>query len=85
MKKLVLKTFVLILMTMVLVSCGSYYKITEPSSDKTYYTKDIESKREGAVLFTDEATGSEITLQNSEVTKIDKDEFKAGTTPPKEE
>jgi len=85
MKQLLLKACALILMAIFLVSCGSYYKVTEPSSDKTYYTKKIKSKSEGAVIFTDEVSGSEITLQNSEVIKIDKEEFKEKTMPPKEE
>ncbi len=83
--KIAFRVMVIGLMAMFLVSCGSYYKVTEPSSDKTYYTKKIKSKKEGAVVFTDEASGSDVTLQNSEVTEIDKDEFKTGTMPPKEE
>ncbi|MCG8636859.1 MAG: hypothetical protein MI863_23710 [Desulfobacterales bacterium] len=85
MKHIVLKVSVLILTAIFLASCGSYYKVSEPSSDKTYYTKKIDSKREGAVIFTDEVSGSQITLQNSEVTEIDKDEFMAATEPPEKE
>ena len=60
-----------------LAGCSSYYRITDPSSGKQYYTKDIDSDRSGAVEFKDAQTGSRVTLQNSEVAKIKKDEYKA--------
>jgi len=83
--KIAFRVMLIGLMAIFLVSCGSYYKVTEPSSDKVYYTKKIKSKKQGAVVFTDETSGSDVTLQNSEVTKIDKKEFKAATVQPKQE
>lgn len=64
-----------------IIACGSgyYYKVVDPSSGKTYYTKKISEERGGAVKLEDAASGSTVTIQNSEVTKIDRTEFNANT------
>ena len=82
MKKIVFKTVVVVVFALLVVGCGSYYKVTEPSSDKVYYTKEIDKNRSGSIVFKDEATGSEVTLQNSEIMEIDKEEFKSKTVSP---
>ena len=58
--------------------CSSYYKVTDPGSGKIYYTNEIE-KDDGAIEFEDANSGSTVTIQNSEVTEISKEEFKANT------
>lgn len=68
-------------MMFLFTACGSYYMVKDPSSEKTYYTQKIKDKKEGAVNFKDAVTGSEVTIQNSEVTRIKKDEFKKAITP----
>jgi hypothetical protein len=78
------KLFVLLLtlfMMLLFTACGSYYMVKDPSSEKIYYTQKIKTKKEGAVAFKDALTGSEVTIQNSEVTQIKKDEYKKGITP----
>lgn len=67
-------------MVFVLTSCGKYYMVTDPSTDKTYYTKKIKSQKGGAVQFEDGKSGSDITIQNSEVKQISKDEYVTNTT-----
>jgi hypothetical protein len=67
--------------TVLLAGCGGYYTVRDPGSGTTYYTTDID-KAGSAVQFKDAKTGSAITLQNSEVKEISKDEFTKGTTPP---
>lgn len=65
---------------LVLSACGGgYYKVTDPASSKTYYTEDLSEKENGAVKLKDANTGGTVTLQNSEVIKIKKEEFKANT------
>ena len=66
------KTFIVVLATVICAGCaGSYYKVTDPGSGKVFYTEEV--KRNGpAVEFKDAATGSVVTLQNSEVAQIDK-------------
>ncbi len=81
MKNKLFVLFLTLFMALLFTGCGSYYKVKDPSSDKTYYTKKIKDKREGAVKFTDAVSGSEVTIQNSEVTKIKKDEYKKAIEP----
>ena len=62
-----------------LAGCSSYYRVTDPASGKTYYTKEVsEAGRAGAVKIKDEKTGSTVTLQSSEVKEISADEYEAG-------
>lgn len=59
-------------------ACASYYKVTDPVSGRTYYTQDVEHERGGAATFTDAGSSAKITIQNSEVKEITKDEFNVG-------
>jgi hypothetical protein len=81
MKNKLLVVFLTFFMMLLFTACGSYYMVKDPSSDKTYYTQKIKDKREGAIKFQDAITGSEVTIQNSEVTKIKKDDYKKAITP----
>jgi hypothetical protein len=63
---------------MILGGCGSYYQVRDASSSKEYYTTDIDNAG-SAIKFKDVKTGSLVTLQNSEVKEISKDEFAKGT------
>jgi hypothetical protein len=56
--------------------CASYQRVTDPTTQKVYYTKDLHDRGNGAVVFKDAATGEKVTLQNSEVKKIKRSEFK---------
>nr|WP_319494327.1 hypothetical protein [uncultured Desulfobacter sp.] len=60
-------------------ACGSYYKVKDLNTEKIYYTKQIDQEKSGAVKFEDPRSKSILTIQNSEVTEINKDEFKANT------
>jgi len=76
------KVFIVALSIFVLLgitACGSYYMVKDIQSDKTYFTDDIEKEKGGAVRFKDANTGSTVTIQNSEVTEINKEDFKANT------
>jgi len=77
------KLFVVTLALLVLIgisACGGgYYRVKDPTSDKTYYTDDLKEEKGGSIKLKDANTGSTVTLQNSEITKIKKDEFKANT------
>jgi hypothetical protein len=71
--------FILTCASLCIAGCTDYYKIVDPGSNKAYYTTDYDEKRNGAVVFTDERSGSTVTIQNSEVTEISKESFKAET------
>jgi hypothetical protein len=80
MKNIILATALTILVIFGLSACGGgYYKVVDPTTDKTYYTKDLDEDKGGAIKIKDANTGSTVTLQNSEVTEINKEEFKANT------
>ena len=58
--------------------CTTYYRVTDPASGKTYYTKDIEEAgKAGAVKFKDEKSGSIVTLQSSEVKEVTGEDYSA--------
>jgi len=69
---------VLFLILVLVTGCTSYYKVSDVSTGKVYYTTGIERKNGGAVGFKDAKTKSNITLQSSEVQQIDKDQFSVG-------
>ena len=71
--------------TVLLAGCsgGSYYMVRQPGAATPYYTTGMERAGSYAVQFKDGRTGSDVALQNSEVTKISKDDYTKGiTTPP---
>jgi methionyl-tRNA synthetase len=62
--------------------CTSYYKVTDPTTGKVYYTTELR-KSDGAATLKDARTGNTVTVQNSEVATIKKEEFESGkNTPP---
>jgi hypothetical protein len=63
-------------------SGGSYYMVRQPGAATPYYTTGIERAGNYAVQFKDGRTGSDVALQNSEVTKISKDDYTMGITTP---
>lgn len=79
MKKKMFTLALVVVMMAALSACGGYYRVTDPTSDKVYYTQKVKAEKSGAVMFKDAKTDSDVTLQNSEVEKISKDEFKVNT------
>lgn len=70
--------------TLVLAGCsgGSYYMVRQPGAAAPYYTTGIERAGNYAVQFKDGRTGSDVVLQNSEVTKISQEDYTRGITTP---
>ena len=60
------------------IGCTKYYKVTDPSTERIYYTKDIDDKGSGAIKLEDERTGNTVTLQSSEIEEITEDQFNFG-------
>jgi len=78
----ILKILVVVLLTFTLAACAHYYKVTDPASGKVYYTEKV--KRDGsAVQFKDSQTGSETTLQSSEVAEVSKQTYQEAVGPAK--
>lgn len=77
MKLRVLSYAVLVGCAVLISGCGSYYMVRDPGSGMTYYTKDLDTPGgAGTVQFKDGRTDREVTLQNSEVTPISRDEYR---------
>jgi hypothetical protein len=72
-----LKTLAVAPLLALAAGCASYYKVTDTSSGREYYTQEV-SRQGSAVQFTDAKTGATTTLQNSQVLEIDEDAYKAG-------
>ena len=59
--------------------CGpTYYRVTDPTTHRAYYTTEVRDKGAGSVQLRDAGTGKSVTLQNSEVQKVSKEEYDAG-------
>jgi len=59
--------------------CSSnYYAVKDPVSGSSYYTEDIDEISGGAIQFTDQRTGSIVTIQNSVVKEINEQEYNTG-------
>jgi len=58
-----------------LSGCTTYYKITDPASNKVFYTTDIDKERSGAITFTDQKSKQKVTLQSSGISEISSDEY----------
>lgn len=82
MKTTTISLWTICVMAGLLAGCGgSYYRVNDPAGDRHYYTTDIDKTKAGAITFKDEKSGSEVTLQSSEVKEISEDEFKAAVKP----
>ena len=65
-------------LTVMIAGCTNYYRVTDPSSGKSYYTTKVgDAGRAGAVKIKDQKTGSTVTLQSSEVKEISSEEYEA--------
>jgi hypothetical protein len=62
--------------------CTNYYKVTDPSTGKVYYTTNLDQRGNGAATLTDARTGETVNIQNSEISKINEKQFEAGKYTP---
>jgi hypothetical protein len=65
-------------LTMPVAGCTNYYRVTDPTTGKAYYTTKVDAGKGGVMKIKDEKTGSMVTLQSSQVKEISKGEYKAG-------
>ena len=77
--KLVVVTLALVVLIGISACGGGYYMVKDPDSGDIYYTEKIEREKGGAVKLKDANTDATVTLQNSEVTEINREMFKANT------
>jgi len=72
------RTLLVLLATLCLVGCTNYYKVTDPTTGKTYYTTELRDTGHGSASIKDAKTGNKVSLQNTEVQEISKEEFESG-------
>src|SRR5262245_10812260 len=60
--------------------CSHYYRVGDPGTGRTYYTKQIHDEGEGAVKFKDERMDSIVRLQSAEVATISEETYEAAVT-----
>jgi hypothetical protein len=51
--------------------------VSDPGSDRAYYTTSVKQGKDGKTRLKDAATGSKVTLESSEILKISKSECTA--------
>jgi hypothetical protein len=69
-------------MAVLLTACATYYKVKDPATGETYYTDKVKRESGGAAMFKDARTNAEVTIQNSEIMEITKDEYKGALMVP---
>jgi hypothetical protein len=69
-----------LLMLSFAAGCTTYYRVTDQSTRRSYYTTDIDRTDSGAVRFYDEKSRASVTLQSSEIVEISKEAFNSGIT-----
>ena len=59
--------------------CGTdHYKVHDPTTGKDYYTTKVDRDKSGAATLKDGRTGNTVTVQNSEIAKVSKEEYDTG-------
>ena len=67
-----------LLMLLFAAGCTTYYRVTDQSTRRAYYTTGVDRTDSGAVRFYDEKSRASVTLQSSEVVEISKEAFESG-------
>lgn len=56
--------------------CKKHYRVTDTNSGTTYYAKGMNRKADGSVVFKNRETGERVAVQNSEVERITRREYR---------
>jgi hypothetical protein len=72
------KLIAAVVMALLLGGCTSYYKVTDPTTGKAYYTTELKQKGNGSATLKDGRTGNTVNIQNSEIQEVSKEEYEAG-------
>ena len=67
-----------LLVLLFVAGCTTYYRVTDQSTRKAYYTTDIDRRGSGAVQFYDVKSRANVTLQSSEIIEIAREAFDSG-------
>jgi len=72
------RSAVCLLMLLFAAGCTTYYRVTDQSTRRAYFTTGIDRTDSGAVRFYDEKSRASVTLQSSEIVEISKEAFNSG-------
>jgi hypothetical protein len=67
-----------LLILVAIIGCTTHYRVTDPTTEKDYYTTEIKKEGGGSVKFIDEKTNKSITLNSSEIEEISEEEYNKG-------
>jgi hypothetical protein len=67
-----------LLLLLFAAGCTTYYRVTDQSTRRDYYTTGIDRTDSGAVRFYDEKSRASVTLQSSEIIEISREAFDTG-------
>lgn len=67
-----------LLLLLFVAGCTTYYRVTDQSTRRDYYTTGIDRTDSGAVRFYDEKSRASVTLQSSEIIEISREAFDTG-------
>ena len=81
MKKRIVRYCLAFFFMAIISGCASYYKVTDPVSNKVYYTGNIDRKLNGLIQFTDEESKTNVTLMGADVLEITKGQYKENIYP----
>ncbi|HSZ57671.1 MAG TPA: hypothetical protein VK797_18560 [Tepidisphaeraceae bacterium] len=62
--------------------CTSYYEVSDPGTNRVYYTEKLDRRDSGTVRFKDARTGDEITLPASAIKEIPKEQYEVAKAEP---
>lgn len=66
----------------IVTGCTSYYQVTDPSTNRVYYTEKLDRRDSGSVRFKDARSGEEITLPASAIAEIPKEKYETAKAAP---
>jgi hypothetical protein len=66
----------------VVSGCTSYYQVSDPETNRVYYTEKLDRRDSGTVRFKDGRNGEEVTLPSSAIKEIPKEQYEVATTAP---
>ena len=68
------------LVVVMLVGCVgcAYYRVTDPTTDKIYYTRHLQESSAGSVKFQEAETDKTVILDTAEIEQISEDEYNVG-------
>ena len=72
------RSWACLLVLLFAAGCTTYYRVTDQSTRRAYYTTDIDRRDSGAVQFYDAKSRANVTLQSSEIIEISREAFDSG-------